>query len=146
MILLNCSFAAAAAASRCLGRIQQQQQHLGGGVGKGGLNLVKHKLAAIYPGKSSSSSSSSSADVPRLLKRGNIGLFRLLVIVNDTGSGITTFKLLKALGSIGRAQGYIKRAEREGLITRKEGESEHGQFAPVYNFITPKGTELLKKV
>jgi hypothetical protein len=82
-----------------------------------------------------------------LFKRGNIGLARLLIVVKDAGpEGITTFRLLKALGSVGRAQGYIKRAEREGLIKRVEGAAEHGHFPPVYNIITNRGIDLLKSL
>jgi hypothetical protein len=81
-----------------------------------------------------------------LLKRGNVGLARLLIAVHKAGpKGITTYKLLEQLGSTHHAQAFIARAEREGLIKRKVGKPPTpGQFAPVYNFITPKGTALLK--
>jgi DNA-binding MarR family transcriptional regulator len=73
-------------------------------------------------------------------------LFRLLVAVYDARpKGIATYDLLHKLGSTHHSKAFIKRAEKEGLIKRKAGEpSATGQFAPVYNFITPKGTELLK--
>jgi hypothetical protein len=55
-----------------------------------------------------------------LLKRGNIGLFRLLVAVNDAGpKGIATYDLLHKIGSTHHGKAFIKRAEREGLIKRK---------------------------
>jgi hypothetical protein len=55
-----------------------------------------------------------------LLKRGNIGLFRLLVAVNDAGpKGIATYDLLHKIGSTHHGKAFIKRAEREGRIKRK---------------------------
>jgi hypothetical protein len=36
-------------------------------------------------------------------------------------------------------QTLLKHAEKENVIERKDGESEHGQFPPVYNIITTKG-------
>ena len=42
-----------------------------------------------------------------------------------------------------QAQAFIRRAAKEGLIERIQGESEHGHFRPVYNKITEKGRELL---
>jgi hypothetical protein len=85
-------------------------------------------------------------DVPMLLRPGNIGLFRLLVIVNESGAeGIATMKLLKTLGSTGRAQNYVKRAQREGLIIPVKGKSAgHGQYAAINNIITERGKALLK--
>lgn len=87
-------------------------------------------------------------DVPDLLKRGNVGLARLLIAVYNAGpDGIPTYKLLHQLGSTNHAKAFIKRAEKEGLIIRKEGKAEQpGQFPPVYNFITDRGTELLKSL
>jgi hypothetical protein len=84
---------------------------------------------------------------PDLLKRGNMGLFRLLIAVNRAGpKGIATYDLLYKLGSTHHAKAFIKRAEKEGLIKRKVGKpTTPGQFAPVYNFITPLGIELLKR-
>jgi DNA-binding MarR family transcriptional regulator len=82
---------------------------------------------------------------PDLLKRGNLGLFRLLIAVNQVGpKGISTYKLLHQLGSTHNAKAFIKRAEREGLIVRETGESKHGHFAPVYNRITQKGRQVLQ--
>lgn len=81
----------------------------------------------------------------RLLQRGNYSLLRLLTIINAAGSkGITTLTLLDELGSrADRINAIIREAEKLELIERKEGESEHGQFPPVYNMITEKGKELL---
>jgi hypothetical protein len=55
--------------------------------------------------------------------------------------------LLHKLGSTHHAKAFISRELKErGLIKRKVGEAAtSGQFAPVYNFITARGTELLKK-
>jgi hypothetical protein len=54
--------------------------------------------------------------------------------------------LLHRLGSTHHGKAFIKQAEREGLIKRKVGEpATPGQFAPVYNLITARGIELLKK-
>ena len=40
----------------------------------------------------------------------------------------------------------LRELKKSGLIKRKVGEAAtSGQFAPVYNFITARGTELLKK-
>jgi hypothetical protein len=80
-----------------------------------------------------------------LFQRGNVGLARCLIAVYEAGpEGISTYKLLQQLGSTNHAQAFIKRAVREGLIERIEGESEHGHFKPVYNRITEKGKQLLK--
>jgi predicted transcriptional regulator len=82
-----------------------------------------------------------------LLQRGNVGLTRLLVAVNNAiPEGISTVKLLEQLGSTHHAQAFIKRTKREGLIERKEGESEHGQFPPVHNILTEKGKKLLSQL
>jgi hypothetical protein len=81
-----------------------------------------------------------------LLKRGNLGLLRLLIAVNQSGSqGIPTYKLLHLLGSTHHAKAFIARAEREGLIQRREGEPPGpGQFAPKINIITTKGRQFLQ--
>lgn len=81
-----------------------------------------------------------------MLKRGNIGLTRFLIALNNAGEdGISTVRLLKKLGSIHHGQTFIKRAEREGLIKRKRGEPPGpGQFAPMYNIITQRGKDLLQ--
>lgn len=64
-----------------------------------------------------------------LFRRGNVGLARLLLVVHAAGpEGISTVKLLEQLGSTHHAQAFIKRAKREKLIERKQGESEHGHF------------------
>jgi hypothetical protein len=90
--------------------------------------------------------SSSSAGID-LLKRGNIGLIRLLLAVRDAGpDGIATYKLLYQLGSTNHAKAFITRAEKAGYIKRKQGPSEHGHFPPVYNIITPKGRRLLEQL
>jgi DNA-binding MarR family transcriptional regulator len=79
-----------------------------------------------------------------LLKRGNVGLARLLLAVYEAGpEGISTVQLLRQLGSTHNAQAFIKRAEREGLIERrKEGKSENGYFSRVYNILTERGRDL----
>jgi hypothetical protein len=81
----------------------------------------------------------------QLLKRGNVGLIRLLIAVNESGSdGISTFKLLQKLGSTNHAQAFIKRAAEQGYISRNTGKAaKRGQFVPVYNTITPKGQDLI---
>jgi hypothetical protein len=81
-----------------------------------------------------------------LLKRGNIGLLRLLIAVNVAGpEGVATNKLLHQLGSTHHAKAFIARAELEGLIERKVGEAPAlGQFRPKYNTITDKGKQLLQ--
>jgi DNA-binding MarR family transcriptional regulator len=82
-----------------------------------------------------------------LFRRGNVGLARLLLVVHAAGpEGISTVKLLEQLGSTHHAQAFIKRAKREKLIERKQGESEHGHFSPVYNIITEKGKKLLSQL
>jgi DNA-binding MarR family transcriptional regulator len=79
-----------------------------------------------------------------LLRRGNITLLRLLITVNAAGSqGITTMNLFRQLGTTGYGQDTLSRAEKQGLIKRETGESEHGQFPPVYNKLTEKGRRLL---
>jgi len=56
-----------------------------------------------------------------LLKRGNVGLARLLLAVYDAGpDGISTRKLLQQLGSTHHAQAFIKRAEKMGYIRREK--------------------------
>ena len=92
---------------------------------------------------------SSSSSIPvqgSLLQRGNYSLLRLLTIINAHGSnGIATFLLLDELGSkADRINAIIRVAEELELIERKEGESEHGHFPPVYNIITDKGRQLLQ--
>ena len=83
---------------------------------------------------------------PDLLKRGNIGLLRLLIAVNAAGpKGIATYKLLDQLGSTHHAKAFIARAEREGLIERPYAEpARPGQFRPRYNVITKHGKQLLQ--
>jgi DNA-binding MarR family transcriptional regulator len=82
---------------------------------------------------------------PDLLKRGNLGLFRLLIAVNQAGpEGIATYKLLHQLGSTNHAKAFIARAVKEGLIEREVGQSEHGHFKPVFNRITDKGRQVLQ--
>jgi hypothetical protein len=79
-----------------------------------------------------------------LFRRGNVGLARLLIAVNAAGpQGISTVKLLQQLNSSNHAQAFLRRAAKEGLIERIEGESKHGHFKPVYNRITEKGRQLL---
>jgi DNA-binding MarR family transcriptional regulator len=80
-----------------------------------------------------------------LLKRGNVGLARLLLAVYDAGpDGISTRKLLQQLGSTHHAQAFIKRAEKMGYIRREERDPESGTgFRPVYNILTEKGRKLL---
>lgn len=81
-----------------------------------------------------------------LLRRGNITLLRLLVLVNAAGSsGISTMKLFDELGTTGYGQTSLTRAVKAGLIKREEGESEHGHFKPKYNRITPKRRQLLQR-
>ena len=80
-----------------------------------------------------------------LFRRGNVGLARLLIAVNAAGrQGISTNRLLQLLNSTNHAQAFIRRAVKEGLIERIEGESEHGHFPPIFNVITDKGRELLR--
>ena len=89
---------------------------------------------------------SNSSSIPP--KRGDMGLLRLLIAVNQAGpQGIATYKLLHQLGSTHHAKAFIVRAEEEGLIERIPGESERrrGRFAPVYNRITPRGRLLLHR-
>lgn len=82
-----------------------------------------------------------------LFKRGNMTLVRLLLLVNDAGpEGISTMNLFRQLGTTGYGQTTLSRAVKAGYIKRVQGESEHGQFPPVYNFITPTGIELLKSL
>ncbi|MGH9926022.1 MAG: hypothetical protein ACRD5B_11675 [Nitrososphaeraceae archaeon] len=83
-----------------------------------------------------------------LLKSENVGLARLLITIYEAGpnEGIATYDLLHKIGSTHHGKTFIKRAEREGLIKRKAGKpTTPGQFAPVYNFITAREIELLKK-
>ena len=82
---------------------------------------------------------------PDLLKRGNMGLLRLLIAVHDAGpKGISTYKLLNQLGSTHHAKAFIARAEREGLIERPYGEpASPGHFRPRYNILTEKAKKLL---
>lgn len=82
-----------------------------------------------------------------LFKHGNAGLTHLLLIVRDAGKeGISTLKLLEELGSVDYGQSLIRRATYGGYIKRKKGESEHGRFRPVYNYLTPKGKKLLEQL
>jgi len=56
------------------------------------------------------------------------------------------YDLLHKIGSTHHGKAFIQRDEKEGLIKRKVSEPvTPGQFAPVYNFVTSKGIELLKK-
>jgi hypothetical protein len=86
-------------------------------------------------------------DVPILLKRGNLGLLRLLIAVNAAGpEGISTYKLLHQLGSTNHAKAFIRRAHKAGYIKRKELEREGGHFPQVYNYITDRGRKLLEQL
>jgi hypothetical protein len=98
-----------------------------------------------YNAKSKIMMRNSSSNRRFPLRRGNMGLLRLLIAVNAVGpSGISTYKLLKQLGSTNHAQAFIARAKREGLIGRNEGEPPGpGQFPPMFNIITEHGKDLL---
>jgi hypothetical protein len=89
---------------------------------------------------------SNTTRSPELLKRGNIGLLRLLIAVNSAGpDGIATYDLLHQLGSTHHAKAFIARAEQEGLIGRPYGEpAGPGQFRPRYNIIIKRGKQLLQ--
>lgn len=72
------------------------------------------------------------------------GLIHLLKTVDKAGGKISTRKLLSAMRDWGyHGHKMIKKAEEEGFIEREEGESERGQFPPIYNIITTKGKDLL---
>ena len=80
-----------------------------------------------------------------LLKPGNVGMTRLLLAIYDAGDeGITTLELLKQLNSITHGHYFLKRAEREKLITR-ERVKRPGQKGNWYtiNKLTNKGKALL---
>jgi hypothetical protein len=81
-----------------------------------------------------------------LYKRGNYSLLRLLTILNAAGpEGMSTLRLLDEIGSRATyTQNVIDKAKKEGLIKREIGESEHGQFPPIFNTITHKGKQLLQ--
>src|ERR671918_2816176 len=82
-----------------------------------------------------------------LFKRGNYSLLRLLSILSAAGEkGMPTLKLLDEIGSHATyTQNIITKAHKAGLITRELGEPPvAGQFAPVYNTITPEGKRLLQ--
>lgn len=82
-----------------------------------------------------------------LFKHGNTGLAHLLLIVQAAGKeGIFTNDLLDEFGSVDYGQTLIRRAQRQGYIKRVTGESEHGNFSPVYNIITKKGKQLLAQL
>lgn len=99
-----------------------------------------------FPAGGESKGSSGSSRF--LFQRGNVGLARLLLAVNDEGpDGIATYKLLYQLGSTHHGKSFIKRAEKEGYIKRVKGEEPGpGQFKPVYNVITDKGRQLLQSL
>jgi hypothetical protein len=81
-----------------------------------------------------------------LLKPGNVGLVRLLLVLSRTSpnDGLPTRRLLEILGSTNHAQAFIKRAEKMGYIRREERDPESGTgFHPVYNILTEKGRKLL---
>lgn len=81
-----------------------------------------------------------------LLKPGNVGLVRLLLVLSRTSphDGLPTRHLLEILGSTNHAQAFIKRAEKMGYIRREERDPESGTgFHPVYNILTEKGRKLL---
>jgi hypothetical protein len=103
------------------------------------------KWAKGFPTSGESSRSSSSHKL--LFRRGNITLARLLLTVSDAGSaGISTMNLFRQLGTTGYGQTTLRRAVKEGLIKRKEGDPPGpGQFPPVFNTITEKGHRLLQK-
>jgi len=81
-----------------------------------------------------------------LLKPGNVGLVRLLLVLSRTSpnDGLPTRRLLEILGSTNHAQAFIQRAEKMGYIRREEKDPESGTgFRPVYNILTEKGRKLL---
>jgi len=77
----------------------------------------------------------------------NQGLIHLLQAIDSSpGGSISTVKLLKKLKSTGYGQHIIRRAVKEGYITRKEHPPEDkGNYLKV-NYLTPKGKALLKKL
>ena len=85
-------------------------------------------------------------DVSDLFRRGNYSLLRLLTIVNAAGpDGITTRKLLDEIRSHDTyTQRVLDKAKDLELIERVRGESEYGQFPPIFNVITAKGRQLLQ--
>jgi hypothetical protein len=96
--------------------------------------------------KKKKKNSNSGSSRGFLLRRGNVGLARVLVAVYDAGPhGIATYKLLHQLGSTNHAKAFIKRAEKEGLIERRKGEPPApGKFRLIHNIITAKGKQLLR--
>ena len=82
-----------------------------------------------------------------LLQRGNYAMFRILSVVAAAGSrGITTVELHRELGThTNRTNAIIRKAHELGYIDRIKGESEHGQFAPIFNVITDKGREMMMR-
>jgi hypothetical protein len=99
--------------------------------------LVKEEKSAHYRDKCRNDTN--------LFKRGNYSLLHLLAIVNAAGTeGIPTLKLLDEIGSRATyTQNVIYKAKKAGLIKREPGPSEHGQFAPMINTISDKGSQLL---
>ena len=84
-----------------------------------------------------------------LFRRGNVGLIRLLMIINNAGPDgkISTVKLFEQFGSTGYGQTLLKRAEKAGLIRREDGEEPGpGQFSYKFNIITEKGKKLLNQL
>jgi hypothetical protein len=77
-----------------------------------------------------------------LLQAGNLGLVKLLLIVHSKGR-IKTSDLLEEYGSNSSGYFFLERARKQGLIDKVVGESEHGQFPPVYNQLSEKGHELV---
>jgi hypothetical protein len=77
-----------------------------------------------------------------LLQAGNLGLTKLLLIVHSKGQ-IKTSDLLEEYGSNSSGYFFLERARKQGLIDKVLGESEHGQFPPVYNQLSEKGRELV---
>jgi hypothetical protein len=107
----------------------------------GGRDLVKRKSAPIYQGRNDDDDSTKD-----LFKRGNYSMLRLLTILNAAGpAGLPTRKLLDTIGSHDTyTQRVLDRAKDLELIERVTGESEHGQFPPIFNLITDKGKRLLQ--
>ena len=83
------------------------------------------------------------------LRRINVGLIRLLVVLSKSEEGLTTRDLLDKIKSVDYGQRMIKKADQEGYINRVEQKMDRGGRGSshvVVNYITPKGNELLKKL
>jgi hypothetical protein len=81
--------------------------------------------------------------------RMNQGLIHLLQAINDSpGRAISTVKLLQKLKSTGYGQYIIRRAVKEGYITRKEQQKPEGGKGNhlKVNYLTPRGKALLSKL